>query len=78
VAQLAGLSGAPVVPVGAMLRPSRRLGTWDRLIFPFPFGRGVLVLGAPISVPREGWDASLPAIEAAITAAQLRAETACA
>ncbi len=78
VAQLAGLSGAPVIPVGAMLRHGKRLRTWDRLIFPFPFGRGVLVCGAPVAVPREGWEASLPEIEAAITAAQLRAERGCA
>lgn len=26
----------------------RRLGTWDRLLLPPPFGRGALVIGAPI------------------------------
>jgi len=74
VAQLAGLSGVPIIPVGAMLAHSKRLRTWDRLIFPLPFGRGALVCGPPVHVPREGWEAALPAIEAAITAAQTRAE----
>ncbi len=74
VAQLAGLSGAPIIPVGAMLAHSKRLRTWDRLIFPLPFGRGALVCGPPVHVPREGWEAALPDIASAITAAQTRAE----
>lgn len=77
VAQLAGLSGAPVLPCGAMLRHRIRLGTWDRMILPLPFGRGAIVCGTPIAVPRDGWPAALPAIEAAITAATERAEALC-
>ncbi len=77
VAQLAGLSGAPVLPAGAMLRHCIRLPTWDRMILPLPFGRGVIVCGAMIAVPREGWAEALPAIEAAITEATLRAEALC-
>ncbi len=77
VAQLAGHTGADVLPCGAALRWHVRLGSWDRMVLPLPFGRGVLVCGAPIAVPREGWDAALPEIEAAITAATLRAEAGC-
>ncbi len=67
VAQLAGLSGAPVLPVGAQTTRHRVLPTWDRMHVPLPFGRGVIVCGMPIAVPREGWDAALPAIEAALS-----------
>ncbi|MCX7380337.1 MAG: DUF374 domain-containing protein [Alphaproteobacteria bacterium] len=77
VAQLAGISGAPVLPCGAMMRHCVRLGTWDRMMLPLPFGRGAIVCGAPIDVPREGWAAALPGIEAAITAATARAEALC-
>jgi lysophospholipid acyltransferase (LPLAT)-like uncharacterized protein len=42
--------------------------------FPLPFGRGRLVFGEMIAVPRQGWEASLPAIEAAVTQAAQRAE----
>ena len=77
VAQLAALSGLPVLPCGIQVRWHVRLGSWDRLILPFPFGRGALVCGAPITVPRHGWEASLPAIEAAMTAAAERAEALC-
>jgi lysophospholipid acyltransferase (LPLAT)-like uncharacterized protein len=67
VAQLAGLSGAPVLPVGAQTSRHRVLPTWDRMYVPLPFGRGVIVCGEPIEVPRDGWEAALPAIEAALS-----------
>ena len=51
-----------------------RLGTWDRMVLPLPFGRGALVCQPLIEVPREGWEASLPAIEAALTEAARRAD----
>ena len=67
VAQIAGLSGAPVLPVGAQTNRRRVLPTWDRMYVPLPFGRGVIVCGEPILVPREGWDSFVPAIEAALS-----------
>lgn len=74
VAQLAALSGVPVLPCAARTTRARRLPTWDGMLLPLPFGRGILVVGEPIPVPREGWEASLPAIEAALTQAAERAE----
>ncbi len=78
VAQLAALAGVPVVPCAARSSRVRALPTWDRMLLPLPFGRGVLVCGAPILVPRDSWTASLPAIETAINEAAGRAERACA
>ena len=77
VAQIAGLSGAPVLPIGAQTTRRRVLPTWDRMLVPLPWGRGVIVCGAPITVPREGWEASLPAIEAALTNVAERADALC-
>lgn len=77
VAQLGGLSGACVLPIGAQTSRRRVLATWDRMVVPLPFGRAVLVCGAPIAVPREGWEAALPAIEAALTAAMDAADRLC-
>jgi len=74
VAQLAALSGVPVLPCAARTSRAIRLPTWDRMFLPLPFARGILVVGPPITVPREGWEASLPAIAAALTSAALRAE----
>ncbi|MBU8547110.1 MULTISPECIES: lysophospholipid acyltransferase family protein [Roseomonadaceae] len=77
VAQLAAMSGVAVVAVGAASSAHRRLGSWDRMMLPLPFGRGVLVCGAPISVPREGAEAALPAIAEALDAACAEADRLC-
>ncbi len=78
VAQLAGLSGAPVLPIGAQTRRRRVLPTWDGMLVPLPWGRGVIVCGAPITVPRVGWEAALPAIETALSDAADAADALCA
>ncbi len=78
VAQLAGLAGAPVLPCAAQCSRRRALPTWDRMLLPLPFGRGVLVCGEPIGVPREDWASSLPVIEAALTLAAQQADLLCA
>jgi len=77
VAQLAALSGVCVLPCAA--RGSRRiqLDTWDRMPIPLPFGRGVVVCGPAIRVPRGGWKAAMPGITAALNQAAERAEQLC-
>ena len=62
LAALARLSGAPVVPCACAMRRRRILSSWDRMVLPLPFTRGVLMWGDPISVPA---DAKGPALEAA-------------
>jgi lysophospholipid acyltransferase (LPLAT)-like uncharacterized protein len=69
VAQLAALAGIPVLPCAARSSRARLLRSWDRMVLPLPFGRGVLVMGPPIAVDRAAPLAALPAIEAALTAA---------
>lgn len=56
---LARLSGVPVLPASISVSGRKVLSTWDQLIVPMPFGRGVMVWGDPISVPREADDAFL-------------------
>jgi lysophospholipid acyltransferase (LPLAT)-like uncharacterized protein len=77
VAQLAALSGVPVLPCAA--RTSRRiqLQTWDRMPVPLPFGRGVMVCGPAIRVARHGWKDAVPAITEALNQAADRAERLC-
>jgi hypothetical protein len=77
VAQVAALSGAPVLPCAAQTSRRWTLPTWDHMVLPLPFGRGVLVCGAPIAVPRDGAEAALPRIAAAITAATDEADRLC-
>ena len=69
VAQLAALAGIPVLPCAARTGRARILRSWDRMILPLPFTRGVLVMGPPVAVERGAPLAALPAIEAALTAA---------
>ena len=78
VAQLAALAGVPVVPCAA--RTSRRivLNTWDRMAIPLPFGRGVMVCGPPILVPRDAWRDAVPAITEAMNRVAERADRLCA
>ncbi|HEY1934919.1 MAG TPA: lysophospholipid acyltransferase family protein [Acetobacteraceae bacterium] len=78
VAQLAGLADVPVVPCAAQTSRHWVLRTWDRTLVPKPFGRGVMVCGPPIHVPRDGWEAALPAITAALNAAAEHADRLCA
>lgn len=77
VAQLAALSGVPVLPCAAQTSRRWVLATWDRMIIPLPFGRGVVVCNSPITVPRKEWQESLPAICSSLTQAQSRAHELC-
>jgi lysophospholipid acyltransferase (LPLAT)-like uncharacterized protein len=47
------------------------------MVVPLPFGRGVVVCGKPIVVPRQDWAEALPAIQAALNAAADRADRLC-
>jgi lysophospholipid acyltransferase (LPLAT)-like uncharacterized protein len=78
VAHLAALTGVPVLPSAAQCHPRLHLKSWDRMVLPLPFGRGVLVCLPPIHVPADGADASLAAIAAAMDEAAARADALCA
>ncbi len=77
VAQLAALSGVPVLPCAARTSRYIRLNTWDRMPVPLPFGRGVMVCGPAIQVDRNGWKDAVPAITDALNQAAARAEALC-
>jgi hypothetical protein len=77
VAQLAALSGAPILPCAAQTTRHRVLRTWDRMVVPRPFGRGVVVCLPTIAVARGAWQEALPAIGAALTMAAERADRLC-
>jgi len=77
VAQLAALSGVVILPCSA--QTSRRIvvRSWDRMVLPLPFGRGVLACLPPIAVGRDDTGAALPAIAAALSEAADRADRLC-
>lgn len=77
VAQLAALSGVPVVPLAARTTRRIQLNTWDRMRVPLPFGRGVVVCGPAINVSRHSWEDAVPAIQDALNQVANRAEAFC-
>jgi len=54
IADIAKLSGFPMVAAAYSARRRVLASSWDRLLIPFPFSRGVFVVGEPIDVPRDG------------------------
>ncbi len=77
VAQLAALSGVPIVPLAARTNKRVQLKTWDRMPVPLPFGRGVVVCGPAIIVSREAWKAAIPIITDALNGVAARADAFC-
>jgi lysophospholipid acyltransferase (LPLAT)-like uncharacterized protein len=77
VAQLAAVSGVPVVPVAARTTRRIQLKTWDRMHVPLPFGRGVVVCGPSIQVSRHDWAGALAPITEALNGAAAKADQLC-
>jgi lysophospholipid acyltransferase (LPLAT)-like uncharacterized protein len=50
---LARFSGRPIVPGAVVTSRHIRFGSWDRACLALPFGRGAIVLGEPVLVPRD-------------------------
>ena len=48
VAQLACLTGKPVIPIAFSCSRGKRFTTWDRFLLPYPFSRAVIVWGEPL------------------------------
>jgi len=51
IVAIARVSRAPIVPITYSTSRRRILGSWDRMLLPFPFGRGIFICGEPIEVP---------------------------
>ena len=78
--RLAGLAGAPLVPVGCSSALRMSFRTWDHASVPLPFGRTVLVFGEPIEVSgrsRAEAGASAQLLEERLNAATVEAERLC-
>ncbi len=69
VAQLAATAAVRVLPCAAQTSRKRVLRTWDEMVLPLPWGRGVIVCAPPIMVPRHRVDDALPVIAQALTTA---------
>jgi lysophospholipid acyltransferase (LPLAT)-like uncharacterized protein len=47
-------SRLPIVPMSFASRKLMQLHSWDRMVIPRPFSKGVIVYGEPMLVPRDG------------------------
>ena len=63
VVQAARRTGAPIVPAAWSVSRRSVMRSWDRFVVAWPFGRGVIVYGAPILVLADADDG---AVEAAL------------
>lgn len=68
-AQMAGLSRVAVLPTAAATRRHKLLPSWDRMMLPLPFTRGVLVCGAPVTVDAKDAHAGAEIISTALNEA---------
>lgn len=76
VAALALLAQAPVLAVSWSVTNGRLLNTWDRMLLPLPFGRGVFVIAPPIAA--EGDEEALRLrVEAELNRVTREADAAC-
>lgn len=53
VIHVARLAGVPILPATYAINPRKVLGTWDGFNIPLPFGRGAILWGEAVVVPRE-------------------------
>ena len=53
VIQLARMSGRPIIPMTFVCSHGHRFKSWDRFLFPYPFGRGVYSFGKPLYFDKE-------------------------
>jgi lysophospholipid acyltransferase (LPLAT)-like uncharacterized protein len=77
VVHLAHATGTPIIAFGAAAWPARRLGSWDRMQLPRPFGRVAFVISEPLVVA-QGDDAGFAAARAAVEATLARVNAAAA
>ncbi|HXP96478.1 MAG TPA: lysophospholipid acyltransferase family protein [Telmatospirillum sp.] len=78
IAQVAKLSGQPVIPCSFSTKRRRILGSWDRFAVALPFSKGIFVWGTPINVPNDanGLREARMAIEASLNAITEQADRA--
>ncbi|MGU3536786.1 lysophospholipid acyltransferase family protein [Methylobacterium sp. A54F] len=68
IVMLARFSGRPIVPVAVVTSRHLRFNSWDRACLGLPFGRGAIVFGEPIFVPREAEPAAFEALRERVEA----------
>ena len=68
IVTLARMTGRPIYPIAVVTSRRFDFRSWDHASMGKPFGRGAMVLGDAIRVPREADDAALEAARSAVEA----------
>lgn len=67
VAELARITGRPVIPLAFVCSRGHRFASWDRFLLPYPFGRGIYLYGDPVCyAPGEEREAFAARLQAAM------------
>ncbi len=69
VVAAARLAGVPILPLTFSTTRGRNARSWDRFLVAFPFGRGVFIWGAPITVPGDADEDTLERCRRAVETA---------
>lgn len=59
---MAQKTGAGLIPTGISAAPNWHARSWDNYMFPVPFGRGIIIFGEPIFVPKEATEGEVEAL----------------
>jgi len=57
--RLAKLSGAPIIAYALSVSNNKLFNSWDRFMFPLPFGRGKMIFAGPIRVDKNASNADI-------------------
>jgi len=61
--RLARLSGVPILPCTFAVKNRIQFQSWDRFVWPLPFGRGKIIWGTPVYVPSDTTDTRINEIK---------------
>lgn len=76
IAMVAKLTGLPIYPCCYSVDRKWQLRSWDGMIVPKPFSRGIVMLGDPLTIaPGEELDVALRRIQEALDDVTKRADT---
>lgn len=64
--RLAKITGAPLLPCLFSVSRRKQFKSWDRFVFPLPFGRGKIYWGTPRTIPAESSEIDLEALRLSI------------
>jgi lysophospholipid acyltransferase (LPLAT)-like uncharacterized protein len=74
IVALAGLSGAPIVPVTVGASAAWQLDSWDRFRVPKPFARCLVAFGEPLWLPRDADGEAAMEVQAALVGLTTRVD----